>query len=311
MRLEMAGWRAARAAGGSVTLRNWLVVAPPQIALRRAVTGLRLRTENSPAAHALTGAAGRLWERWQQLPAAPRWATMALAVALAGFAALPGGGNKPAKAAAAATGGWLEMPPFVSQRAAVFLRDEFRQGLADWQGEGSWSRGWTFDQAGFLQVGPAALYRPSVKLKNYEFEFLGQIQRKGMSWMVRARDLNNYQALRLVIVGGGAVPEVAFQRHAVVGGKPGKMTERRVPLPLRLDTIYDIVTRVSGDDFTVTIQGQVADYWSEPALAVGGVGLYSEKGEQARVRWVEVRHQNDMLGKLCAMLAPPGQRGAN
>ena len=132
-----------------------------------------------------------------------------------------------------------------------------------------------------------------------------------MGWVVRARDLNNYQSLKLAIVGGGGVPEVRLIRFPVVGGRQGKVTERRVPLDLRQDTVYNVSTRVNGSDFTVTIQGQLADYWSEPALPAGGVGLFSSKGEQARIRWIEVRHQNDTLGKLCALLAPPAQTGAN
>ncbi|MBL8294572.1 MAG: hypothetical protein JNN08_22195 [Bryobacterales bacterium] len=276
---------------------------------RRTIRGLKLRAgenlgawEDLPAWQRLSQ---RATARWRRFPALPKWGAVAGALLLAGFASIPE--VSPAKE----SGGWWEVPPVIAQRAAIELSDDFRGGLAHWQGGGDWSRSWTFDRAGFLQTGPLALFRPSRTLTNYEFEFLGQIQRKGMGWVVRARDLNNYQALKLAIVGGGGVPEVVLFRYPVVGGRQGKITERRVPLDLRQDTVYNIITRVSGSDFTVTVQGQVADYWSEPALAAGGVGLFSSKGEQARVRWVEVRHQNDTLGKLCALFAPPGQTGAN
>lgn len=276
---------------------------------RRTVQGLKLRAgEDLVAWEDLTAwqrLSQRATARWRSFPALPKWGAVASALLLAGFASIPE--VSPAKGSI----GWWEVPPVIAQRAAVELSDDFRSGLAHWQGGGDWSRSWTFDRAGFLQTGPLALFRPSKDLTNYEFEFLGQIQRKGMGWVVRARDLNNYQALKLAILGGGGVPEVVLIRYPVVGGKQGKVTERRVPLDLRQDTVYNIITRVNGSDFTVTVQGQVADYWSEPALAAGGVGLFSSKGEQARVRWVEVRHQNDTLGKLCALFAPPGQTGAN
>jgi hypothetical protein len=247
----------------------------------------------------------RATAQWRNFPALPKWGAVASALLVAGFASIP------EVSRAKGSSGWWEVPPVITQRAAIELSDDFRGGLAHWQGGGDWSRSWTFDRAGFLQTGPLALFRPSKTLTNYEFEFLGQIQRKGMGWVVRARDLNNYQALKLAIVGGGGVPEVVLIRYPVVGGRQGRITERRVPLDLRQDTVYNVITRVNGSDFTVTVQGQVADYWSEPALAAGGVGLFSSKGEQARVRWVEVRHQNDTLGKLCALFAPPGQTGAN
>jgi len=44
-------------------------------------------------------------------------------------------------------------------------------------------------------------------------------------------------------------------------------------------------------------------------LAAGGVGLFSEKGETAKVRWIEVSHHSDFLGKLCAYLAPFDAQG--
>lgn len=278
---------------------------------RRVVKGIRLRRMLEPGTAEATTGWQRLTEsvntRWRGLPSAPKWGAVATALLLAGFASFPGEGTS----AAALSKGWLDPPPFVAQRAAIHFADDFRRGLSHWQGSGDWSRSWTFDRAGFLQTGPLALFRPSAKLVDYEFEFLGQIQRREMGWVVRARDLNNYQALKLVIVGGGGVPEVSLVRYPVVGGRPGKVTERRVPLDLRQDTVYNITTKVNGSDFTVTIQGQLADYWSEPALLAGGVGLFSGKGEHARVRWIEVRHQNDALGKLCALLAPPAQMGVN
>lgn len=278
---------------------------------RRVVRGIRLRRpQDLDTAEGLTG-----WQRlslsvntrWRGLPAAPKWGAAATVLLLAGFASLPGEGTS----TAALSKGWLDTPPFIANRAAVHFADDFRGGLSHWQGSGDWSRSWTFDRAGFLQTGPLALFRPSANLVDYEFEFLGQIQRKGMGWVVRARDLNNYQALKLVMVSGGGVPVVALIRYPVVNGRQGQVTERRVPLDLRQDTVYNVTTKVSGSDFTVTIQGQLADYWSEPALSSGGVGLFSSKGEQARIRWIEVRHQNDVLGKLCALLAPPAQMGAN
>jgi hypothetical protein len=36
----------------------------------------------------------------------------------------------------------------------------------------------------------------------------------------------------------------------------------------------------------------------------GGVGFYTSGSERSRVRWVQLTHQYDMLGRLCAYLAP-------
>ena len=44
--------------------------------------------------------------------------------------------------------------------------------------------------------------------------------------------------------------------------------------------------------------------WSDSRLKRGGIGFFSPHGEESRVRWVQVTHQYDMLGRLCAYLAP-------
>jgi hypothetical protein len=62
--------------------------------------------------------------------------------------------------------------------------------------------------------------------------------------------------------------------------------------------------QVRGDSFTTSVQDRIVDFWSDDRLARGGVGFFSEKGERARLRWVEVSHQYDTLGRLCALLAP-------
>ncbi len=48
----------------------------------------------------------------------------------------------------------------------------------------------------------------------------------------------------------------------------------------------------------------MVDSWSEPRLRQGGVGFFTARGEESRLRWVQVTHQYDMLGRLCAYLAP-------
>ena len=57
--------------------------------------------------------------------------------------------------------------------------------------------------------------------------------------------------------------------------------------------------------FALTVQGQMVDSWSEPRLRTGGVGFFTRaRRRQPRLRWVQVTHQYDMLGRLCAYLAP-------
>jgi hypothetical protein len=192
----------------------------------------------------------------------------------------------------------------IQKRAAVELGDDFRQGLGDWSGKGDWARGWSYDAAGFIRPRQMALYTPSLALENYRFEFLGQIERKALTWVFRAADLKNYYAARLEVTRGGPLPTVELVRWAVINGRAGP--RKAVPLPMQVyaDTLFRVKVDVSGTDFVTTVQGQIVDVFSDDRIARGGVGFYSESSEDARLRWIEVSHQYDFLGRLCAYLVP-------
>ena len=93
-------------------------------------------------------------------------------------------------------------------------------------------------------------------------------------------------------------------RYAVVDGRPGPKTQLPLPMVVRNDMMYRVRVSVQDDTFITSVQDQVVDVWSDSRLKSGGVGFFSDKGDFARLRWVEVSHQYDMLGRLCAYLAP-------
>jgi hypothetical protein len=213
------------------------------------------------------------------------------------------------------TSAWDNFQRRLSDRAAVAYTDDFRNGLAEWEGAGDWARSWSYDASGFVRTGGLALLAPSRDLTDYRMEFLGQIERRSMGWVVRAADMRNYFALKLTVVADGPVPEVAFIRYPVINGVAGAASQQLLPISVRSDTVYRVQTEVRGDYYAVTVQGKVVDSWTDARLKRGSIGLFSGKGELARVRWVGVWHQYDTLGRLCALLAPSGlpgrERGAN
>ncbi len=198
----------------------------------------------------------------------------------------------------------VEMKRSIQKRAAVELSDDFRQGLGDWSGVGDWARGWSYDRAGFLRPRQIAFYTPSMELTDYRLEFLGQIERKALSWVFRAADPRNYYVNRLEITGPGPLPVVVLVRYAVIGGVAGAKTVTRLPMQTQMDTLYRVRVDVQGSNFVTTIQGQVVDVFSDDKIARGGVGFFAGPGEDVRLRWVEVSHQYDFLGRLCAFLVP-------
>ena len=158
--------------------------------------------------------------------------------------------------------------------------------------------------ASLVWPGPLALYRPSMNLTNYQVQFLGMIDKKALSWVVRAADFDNYYVIKLVVLKPGPRTTVGLTRYAVIHGKAVDRVDTVVPMEAQPDTLYRVRLELEGDEFSLTIQGQMVDTWSEPRLPKGGVGFFTARGEESRIRWIALTHQYDMLGRLCAYLAP-------
>jgi len=206
---------------------------------------------------------------------------------------------------------WKNFNQTISDRAAIAYADDFRSGLDAWQSRSNLTTSWSYDAAGFVRPGPLAVFKPTLDLADYRFEFLGEIDQKAIGWVFRAEDLNNYYAMKLVVVKPGPLPLVNMVRYAVINGKEGPHVEKPLPLTVRADMLYRLLVDVRGADFTVMAQGQVVDFWTDHRLQHGGVGFFSNRGERSRLRWVEVSHQYDALGRVCAYLAPYGMEGRN
>ncbi len=197
-------------------------------------------------------------------------------------------------------------------RAAVRLFDDFRGGLGAWNGREGWARTWKYNDSSFLEPGDLALYTPTLDMRDYTMEFLGQIERRSLNWIFRAKDLENYYAMRIVITKGGPLPAASLVRYAVVGGKDQGHLTLPLPMSIRPDTVYRVRMDVRGNQFTTYVQGQVVDNFEDGRLNEGGIGFWSPRGDRSLLRWVEVMHQYDYLGRLCALLAPyPLQSGGH
>jgi len=195
---------------------------------------------------------------------------------------------------------------FIMRRAGIRLFDDFRSGLSSWQGAEGWAKSWRYGDATFVQPGDLALLSSSLGLRDYTLTFLGQVDRRSLNWVFRARDLDNYYSMRIVITRGGPLPEAVLVRSIVLGGKERELKSLPIPFPVQADTLYLVRMEIRGQDFTTYIQDQVVDHFSDHRLASGGIGFFSPRGDKALLRWVEVSHQYDYLGRLCALLSPYG-----
>lgn len=189
-------------------------------------------------------------------------------------------------------------------RAAVELVDDFSFGLDSWDSNSANSLTWSYDQTGFIRPRGLALFRPSMSLTNYTVEFLAKIDASAVGWAIRAMDHNNYHAVKIIQRGGGPLPRYTIVRYTVVDGREGPRIEHPLPLNLYKDTLFRIRMDIRGSNYSLLVQDSVVDSWSDNRFEFGGMGFFSGRGEESRIRWVQVTYQNDLLGKICAWLAP-------
>ena len=168
--------------------------------------------------------------------------------------------------------------------APAALEEHFDAGLHNWLGG---TDDWKVDVAG-VRAGSLALYSPSLEIPNYLLEFLTRIELRGVTWVFRAANFDDcYKATLAVVPGGG----YEFRRYAVIGGKPEAATVCPVPPASPAPTgkcAVTLRTRVNGNEFTVSLDGQVIDTWTDARLPAGGIGFVGAPEERARLYWVKV-----------------------
>jgi hypothetical protein len=89
----------------------------------------------------------------------------------------------------------------------------------------------------------------------------------------------------------------------VISGHASRPVLTCYPQRFQSDTLYRLHLEVRGDAFSLYIQGNLVDYWSDARLPAGGVGLFCSPGEHARVAWIRVSHNTDSLGRMCSLLS--------
>lgn len=143
--------------------------------------------------------------------------------------------------------------------------------------------GWITDwgaEPGVRREHDISVLRPSVNLSDYRIEFQAQIENKALGWVFRAKDGKNYYVGKLEIVTPGLEPVVDVVHFAVVNGQAQARSQTPLPMKVRLDTVYKVRFDALGDHFVTWVQDQKVDEWTDGRFKMGGVGLYSERGER-------------------------------
>jgi hypothetical protein len=192
----------------------------------------------------------------------------------------------------------------IQARSSVAVADDFRQDLRRWAGKEGLPDGWTLNGGGFVIPGQLAIDIRSVPMSDYRMEFAGQIERKGLGFVYRAMDFDNYYAARIVVVNENSTPEAVLERYAVIGGQAGPKTRVRLPFPVRMGTMYEVEVEARGQSFVTRINHHIVDTFSDSRLPRGGAGFFAGPDESARIYRLNLSQNDDLLGKVCSLLVP-------
>jgi hypothetical protein len=129
---------------------------------------------------------------------------------------------------------------------------------------------------------------------------LTQIDQKALGFAYRAKDENNYYAAKISIQKPGPDPIMSLVRYPVIGGQQGKPVEVPIRMVAHNDTPYRVRLTVSARGYSTSIEGLLVDFWSDERLTSGGFGFFTDAGESARVYWMKLAHQTDVIGRVCA-----------
>ena len=155
-------------------------------------------------------------------------------------------------------------------------------------GGAGWTTNWGSDAA-VNRGKQISLYRPTMVISDYRIEIHGQIERKSMGWIFRARDPKNYYVMKLEWIKGGVDPVPALVKYSVIEGKESTHTQVLLPLDnISLTTLFKVRTDVKGNKFTTYINDRPVDYWTDDNVKLGGAGLYSEAGERAIIKTTNI-----------------------
>jgi hypothetical protein len=156
-------------------------------------------------------------------------------------------------------------------------------------GGGGWTTTWGADTP-TNRGKQISIYRPSMTMPDYRFEFRGQIERKALGWIFRASNPKNYYVMKLETIKPGPNPLVALVKYAVIEGKESTHTQVMLPFDVKADTVYQVRLDVSGDKFTTYVQSKLVDYWTDNRVKLGGTGFYTETGERSQIKSSQISY---------------------
>jgi len=196
----------------------------------------------------------------------------------------------------------------------VTLHHDFRGGFGDWTTLALHNTvddpRIAFTLPDVSKLGSLRLWTKSVTLQNYQMEFEGQVEKRSLSWAVRASDQNNYYATKLMITKPGPSPNASLIHYTIMNGRQYESRNEATQVTLERGKNYRVRVSVQDNRFSTYLDGQLIGHWTDDKLRRGGVGFFVDDQDPQQVAWVNVSERDSFLGRMLAhfsfFVVPPG-----
>ena len=173
------------------------------------------------------------------------------------------------------------------------VRDDFSNGLAQWDAPPTWEIIKEKDFSG-LKVQGLGFLKKGEKWDNYKVEFDIKVIKESAGWVIRAKNSQSFYLFKLSSDKAKAVPKNSLIRYIRSDDKylsslkledaPGAAAVTPLPFKVKNKEYYKVTVTLRGNTITHSIDGTQVDTWSDDTFNHGRFGFNASVIETVTIR---------------------------
>jgi hypothetical protein len=131
------------------------------------------------------------------------------------------------------------------------------------------------------------LYSPSLSRADYRMEFTWPVNPEGVAWAFRAKDSDNYYAVRIKPFGPEPSRMLSVEHFTRYRGVEKSRVVKLLTWS-KDDPSVHVKMDVAGSTFKLHLGGNVVSQWTDSRLLTGGLGFIEDGNHRAEVQSVQI-----------------------